>query len=242
MTADINMTVRELTLAMPHATRVFEKLGIDYCCGGKRSLEEACANAGVELSDVQQSLEVAGKMALSDRDDMDLQQASLTDLIGHIIDKHHVFTTQELTRLGALMAKVCSVHGQNHPELLTHQFVLEQLEVDLIPHMKKEEQMLFPYIIGMEKASARHGSKPDAPFGAVRNPVRMMSLEHDRVGELLREMRRQTSDYGIPTDGCVSYQTLFEALEGFEKDLHRHIHLENNLLFPRAIELESTWD
>lgn len=242
MTADVNITVRELALAMPQATRVFERLGIDYCCGGKRSLEEACANAGVDLSDVQQSLEVAGKMTLSDRDDKDLQQATLTELIGHILEKHHVFTKQELTRLGALMAKVCSVHEQNHPELLSHQYVLQQLEVDLLPHMKKEEQMLFPYIIGMEKAVARRGSRPNAPFGAVRNPVRMMSLEHDRVGGLLREMRRLTSDYSVPVDGCVSYLTLFEALEGFEKDLHRHIHLENNLLFPRAIEMESSWD
>lgn len=242
MTPDVNTTVRELALAMPQATRVFEKLGIDYCCGGKRSLEEACAVAGVDVREVQKSLEVADKMTLVDRNDQDLHQATLRDLIGHIHDKHHIFTKQELTRLASLMTKVCSAHEQKHPELLSQQYVLEQLEFDLLPHMKKEELMLFPYIIEMEKAVAHHGRKPDAPFVAVRNPVRMMSIEHDRVGGLLREMRRLTSDYSVPADGCVSYLTLFEALEGLEKDLHRHIHLENNLLFPRAIKLESSWD
>lgn len=244
MMLDMNTPVRELALAMPQATRVFEILGIDYCCGGNRSLEEACAVAGVDVRDVQQSLEVAGRVTLLDSDEEDLQQATLADLIKHIHDKHHVFTKLELVRLGVLMAKVCSVHAQNHPELLSHQHVLQQLEDDLLPHMMKEEQMLFPYIIAMEKAVAvaHRSARPNAPFGSVRNPVRMMSLEHDRVGELLREMRRLTSEYCVPPDGCISYRTLFEALEELEKDLHRHIHLENNILFPRAITLESFWD
>jgi len=242
MVPDVNTTVCELALDMPQATRVFEKLGIDYCCGGKRSLEEACAVAGVDLYHVQQSLEVAAKMKSRSGDGVNLQKATLGELIGHILEQHHVFTKQELVRLADLMAKVCSVHEVNHPELVAQQYLLNELESDLLPHMKKEELTLFPYIISMEKAVAHHGRKPDAPFVAVRNPVRMMSIEHDRVGGLLREMRRLTSDYTVPLDGCDSYWTLFLALEGFEKDLHRHIHLENNLLFPRAIKLESSWD
>ncbi|HUE83073.1 MAG TPA: hemerythrin domain-containing protein [Pyrinomonadaceae bacterium] len=147
-------------------------------------------------------------------------------------------TRQEMDRLRSLLEKVCSVHGQNYPELLTVQALFRELCMDLTPHMFKEEQMLFPYIERMEEA-AKNGHEISAPpFGTVRNPVRMMMMEHDTAGDLLRKLRETSSDYTVPKDGCISYQTLYQAMEAFEQDLHQHIHLENNVLFPRAVEME----
>ncbi len=204
-------TVREYALEIPAATRVFEKLGIDYCCGGGTSLADACAKAGVTVDEV---------------------------LIEHIVGKHHTFTRDELVRLEALFAKVCGVHGQNHPELLHIQNQFQALRRDLEPHMLREERVLFPYIISMEETIDEKQPLPVPPFGTVRNPVRVMMAEHDAAGEILRTMRQLSSDYTTPPDGCISFQTLYSALIAFEADLHQHIHLENNILFPRAAERE----
>ncbi len=241
MMTDINTSVRDLAVGIPQATRLFEKLGIDYCCGGNRSLKEACVAAGLDVHAVQASLE-NGDVVSMDAETRDFQKETLATLIEYILETHHEFTRFELDRLHALMEKVCSVHAQNHPELHLCQQVLQQLEDDLLPHMMKEERVLFPYVIALERAAGGEKLKPFATFGTVQNPVRMMSLEHDRAGDLLRTLRRLTNDYVPPADGCFSYTTLFAALEGLEKDLHRHIHLENNLLFPRAIELENSFD
>ncbi|PYS53169.1 MAG: iron-sulfur cluster repair di-iron protein [Acidobacteria bacterium] len=237
MTLDTSTTVRELAVRAPGATRIFEKLKIDYCCGGARTLGVACAVAGVKTDDVWKLLEEVGQTASSET--IDFQTASLTELVKHILDKHHVFTKEEMERLDALTEKVCSVHGQNHPELLRVKSLFQSLCVDLKPHMFKEEQVLFPYIIRLEEAVSRKQTPMPPPFGTVRNPVRMMMFEHDTAGELLRELREATSDYTMPADACISYRTLYQAMEAFEQDLHQHIHLENNILFPRAVEMES---
>jgi regulator of cell morphogenesis and NO signaling len=232
-------SVRELALGIPGATRIFEKMGIDYCCGGAASLENACASAGITADAVVRALGEAGRNQSQADDLKDWQTAPLSELIDHILEKHHVFTRQELTRLDALLVKVCSAHGERHPELLRLHGLFRSLNEDLIIHMMKEERVLFPYIVRLEEAAAKGEPAPMPPFGTVRNPVRMMSLEHDNAGELLREMRRESSDYTTPADGCVSYQTLYQALAEFEEDLHRHIFLENSLLFPRAVEMEA---
>jgi regulator of cell morphogenesis and NO signaling len=179
-------------------------------------------------------LSVLDKSAPTERA-VDFQKLSLTQLITHIVDTHHVFTKSEMSRLRALVTKVIGAHGANHPELLTVGELFQRLCADLEPHMFKEEQVLFPYIIRMEKAE----TVLLAPFGTVKNPIRMMMMEHDTAGDILRKLRAVTSDYRVPSDGCISYQTLYQALQGLEKDLHQHIHLENNVLFPKAVELES---
>jgi regulator of cell morphogenesis and NO signaling len=237
MTLNANTTVRELALEMPQATRIFERLKIDYCCGGARPLGAACADVGLDVTTVIQQLAEAGALAPGDAQ-TDFQTASLTELIEHIIAKHHVYTKEEMTRLTALMAKVCAAHGARHPELLRASDLFQQLCADLQPHMFKEEMVLFPYIIGLEGAAQRGGGVMRPPFGTVNNPVRMMMSEHDTAGALLRELRAVSDDYRVPEDACLSYRTLYEALAVFEQDLHQHIHLENNLLFPRAVELE----
>jgi len=231
-------TVRDLAVEIPGATRVFENLGIDYCCGGKRSLADACAAVGAALTDVEKSLEGAN-VPHAQFEEPNFLTATLAELVDHIVEKHHVFTKTEIARLRALMDKVCNVHGQNHPELSTIRSIFQSLSSELEPHMMKEERVLFPFIMGMEDAV--HKSRPIQvpPFGTVANPVRMMMLEHDGAGELLRQMRETSSDYAVPADACISYQTLYQALDAFEKDLHQHIHLENNILFPRAVEMEA---
>jgi regulator of cell morphogenesis and NO signaling len=144
-----------------------------------------------------------------------------------------------MARLEPLADKVVGAHGANHPELLALRDLMRQLFADLRPHMFKEEQILFPFMITLEKSSQKNRPAPFAPFGTVQNPVRMMLTEHDTAGDLLRDMRKVSSDYAVPADACMSFKTLYEALEAFEQDLHQHIHLENNLLFPKAIELEA---
>ena len=167
------------------------------------------------------------------------QNLSVTELITHILETHHVFTKSEMDRLQSLADKVLSAHGGNHPELIHLDELLTRLCADLKPHMFKEEQILFPYILAMTRAADQNQAAPYAPFRTVNNPIRMMMMEHDTAGQILRELRMVTSDYKVPPDACISYQTLYQALENFEKDLHQHIHLENNLLFPKALELEN---
>ena len=236
MTISSTMKVRDVVLELPQATRVFEKLKIDYCCGGDTPLGEACATAGIEVANLERMLEEAGRA--SGNGSLDFAKTTLGELIGHILDKHHVYTKEEMDRLEPLIEKVISAHGENHPELRSLGGLFQQLCADLRPHMLKEEQILFPYIIEMERSAVENRPAPFPPFGTVKNPVRMMMMEHETVGELLRELRAISSNYTAPPDGCISYQTLYQALDAFEKDLHQHIHLENNILFPRAIEME----
>ena len=234
---DTTKTVKEYAVEIPAATRIFEKLGIDYCCGGGKSLADACAKAGIALEEVIGSLQTNAR---SDETfaDAEWQTSSLAELIGHIVEKHHVFTREELGRLDALLAKVCGVHGQNHPELFHIQDQFGKLRGELEPHMLKEERVLFHYIVQMEKAALTNQPLPQPPFGTVRNPVRMMMAEHDTAGSILERMREASADYVVPPDVCISYKTLYSALKALEVDLHQHIHLENNILFPRAAELE----
>ncbi len=227
-------TVREIAIEMPGATRVFEKMGIDYCCGGAKPLAEACQKIGVAVEEVVRSLETSSQAAES----KDWQAESLASLITHIYNKHHVFTREELGRLEPLLAKVCSVYSDKRPELLQIQALFEELTRELLPHMMKEENILFPYITDMEQAISAGLSAPVPMFGTVRNPVQRMMTEHDGAGDLLRRIRKLSNNFNPPADACVSYQTLYQALEELEQDLHRHIHLENNILFPQAIEME----
>ena len=238
MSVTTEKTVRELALENPSTPRVFEKLGIDYCCGGNQSLEHACRKANLSIDSVLNSLKAAQLEAQPARRDRDWQYGSLGDLIAHIDSTHHAYTRSEIARLGPLLDKVCSVHGKNHPELLQIRASFSGLSQELTMHMMKEEMVLFPYIVRMEEAVIQKEPILPPPFGTVENPVSMMMHEHDSAGDALRAMREGSSGYAAPPDACVSYQTLYRALAEFEADLHQHIHLENNILFPRAVEME----
>jgi regulator of cell morphogenesis and NO signaling len=232
-------TVRELAVAVPGATRIFEQVGIDYCCGGGETLAEACKKSAASAATVIQMLE-ATEQSINPGDKVrDWQAESLTSLAAYIIDTHHFFTKQQLIRLGNLLDKVCSRHGENHPEISELRTLFGRLKQDLVPHMLKEEQVLFPFIAQMEEAISEQRAISPPFFVSVQNPVSMMMTEHDAAGELLDQMRKITGDYDLPSDACISYRRLYQALQEFEADLHQHIHLENNILFPRAVEMES---
>jgi len=231
-------TVREMALEHPEATRIFEKLGIDYCCGGHRSLEEACQKANVPAFLVLDSLEMAEEDERTKKAVREWQTEPLSELIAHIEKTHHKYVRDESVRLTALLEKVCGVHGKNHPELLQIGRVFAGLAQELAMHMMKEERILFPYIVRMEEAVIQKEPILPAPFGTVENPTKMMEHEHAAAGEALRAMRKASNDYKAPADACVSYKTLYQALQEFEADLHQHIHLENNILHPRAIAME----
>ena len=231
-------TIGELATEYPAVTRILEELGIDYCCGGNNTLEQACRRAGLPLQPVEDALRRAVETAPCQARERDWSAAPLADLIAHIKSTHHEFTRGEIARIGPLFEKICSVHGKNHPELAPMRLTFCNLAQELSMHLMKEEMMLFPYIERMEEAVLEESPILPAPFGTVRNPVAMMMQEHDGAGEALREMRSASSGYTAPPDACASFRTLYQALATFEADLHQHIHLENNILFPRALEME----
>ncbi len=238
MNAVDTKTVRELAIEIPGATRVFERLGIDYCCGGQQPLDEACKTANVTMDEVLKALDDAVQTPAT-ATEAEPPTGSLAELINHIVKTHHKFTREETARLRALLDKVCGVHGKNHPELLSIRITFQALADELTLHLMKEEQVLFPYIVRMEEARLQHEPVLPAPFGTVQHPIRMMTQEHDSAGEALRQIRKASDGFSVPVDACISYQALYQALQGFESDLHQHIHKENNILFPRAVEMES---
>lgn len=229
-------TVRDLASRNPAAARIFEKFGIDYCCGGERSLAQACSAAKVSIREVADALEAPPS---PQREDRDWQNGSLAELAEYIVERHHRFARQEIQRLIPLFARVVGAHGQNHAELEQIQSSFQALAEELTLHLMKEERMLFPYIEQLESAVCCGGRLALPMFGTVQNPVRMMAMEHDSAGELLRRMRDLANGYALPPDACVSFKELYQALQEFEADLHQHIHLENNILFPRAVNLEA---
>jgi regulator of cell morphogenesis and NO signaling len=233
----LTQTVREIALAQPQAIRVFERFGIDYCCGGRRPLADACAAGNVPLDDVISALDAAGLAAVPFA--VDWMQAPLSKLIDHIVATHHSYVKQELPRLAMLAQKVVNRHGETQAHLPAMQQALAQLDEELTHHLAKEEAILFPYIARLEASMAAEGEVPDACFGTVANPIAMMTSEHDAAGALLAELRRSSRNFTTPVGACPTYLAYYEGLREFEHDLHQHIHLENNILFPRAIELES---
>lgn len=231
-------TIRDIALASPQTTRVFEEFNIDYCCGGRKLLQDVCLDSGLDFRIVAHKLESAMK-GYDTRGDSDLPgKKSPSQLIDYIIGKHHIFTVQELERLAPLMEKVCQRHGEQHPELFKLQTVFLALSDSLIPHMRKEENVLFPYIQQLESSSLNGTSAAPPHFGTVENPIRMMMADHEQDGERLRIMREISNDYTLPDGACPSFTALYAGLQDLEMDLHRHIHLENNVLFPAATELE----
>jgi len=233
-------TVGELAAENPAAQRIFEKLGIDYCCHGSRTLDEACGISGLSPEMVNDALDMAAETARATSSSHNWNEEPLADLIAHIRNTHHQFTRAEVARLVPLFNKVCAAHGTRHPELEEMRQTFAALGHELGLHLMKEELLLFPYIVRMEEAVVEKTPFPPAPFGSVRNPVAMMVNEHDGAGEALRDLRTASNGYALPADACASYRALYQALVAFEADLHQHIHLENNILFPRAVAMESS--
>jgi regulator of cell morphogenesis and NO signaling len=224
-------TIRDIAVAIPGSVRVFEKYQIDFCCNGKRPLDQACQEQGLSADAVL--AEIAALGASASAPERDWTRESLTALIGHIVDRHHVYLRRELPQIEARVEKVVANHGASNPNLHRVREVFLALRDELMSHMMKEENILFPFIQQMEA-----GRPGPSCFGTVANPIRMMHFEHDNAGAALAEMRQLTNGFAAPESGCAGFRALMHDLSGLEADLHQHIHLENNLLFPRALELE----
>jgi regulator of cell morphogenesis and NO signaling len=218
-----------------HAT-VLDRYKLDFCCRGARSLGEACKGAGLEVERVLAELNTEASAREEARSaGVDWQDRTPDELIDFIVSTHHDYTRAAFARLTPLVAKVAGKHAARHPELGGIAATLEELEADLLPHMMKEERVLFPYILDL---SAPGGAPPPPFFGTVRNPVRMMMLEHDRAAELLAALARTTANFSPPENACVSFRALYAGLAELRLDLLKHVSLENNVLFPKAIALE----
>jgi len=235
--ATTTRTVREIALEQPTSIRVFEHYGIDYCCGGRKPLAEACAASNLEVDAVLAALERAaqGSAPVSE----DWSKASMEVLIGHIVATHHGYVKSELPRLAILAEKVVRRHGDTQAELPLIQAKLAELDEELTQHLAKEEVILFPYVVKLERAFESGGVMPHGCFGTVANPIAMMTAEHDAAGGLMAEIRDLSHYFTTPMGACPTYHAFYDGLREFEQDLHQHIHLENNILFPRAIQLET---
>lgn len=218
----------------PHTARVFESLQIDYCCGGGITLAEACRKHNLEAQQVVDQLTSAIDQPPQSTP-QNWNEASLADLCQHIVQTHHAYLRTELPRLTGLIDRVAQAHGENHPSLLDLRIVFAELRGELEPHMAKEEQILFPAVCELERA----GEIRQFPFGTVANPIQMMEHEHDVAGTALKRIRKLTNNFAVPEDACNTYRVMLDGLRQLEQDMHEHIHKENNILFPRAQQLES---
>ncbi len=231
-------TVREIALDQPASIRIFEKFGIDYCCGGRKPLAQACQERSLDPETILTALENAANGTNDPAQEW--TTASLETLCVHIVRIHHDYVRREIPRLRQLAQKVVVRHGDTHPELVRIQQLVQSAGEDLIQHLSKEEAILFPSIVNMERNLASCGPRSLGCFGSVRNPIRVLMAEHDAAGEALAEMRRLSHDFTPPEGTCPTYRGFYHGLAEFEQDLHRHVHLENNILFPRAIEMDES--
>jgi len=231
-------TVRDIALENPASIRIFEELGIDYCCGGRKPLAEACAAKNLVVDDVVAALE---RVAFApEPTTQDWTTAPLGRLASHIVSTHHAYVRRELPRLAELAAKVVRRHGDTKPELPVIQSRLAELDAELTQHCAKEEVVLFPYVSKFEVAVTEGSPTPRGCFGTVANPIAMMTQEHDAAGALLAEIRELSQNFAPPEGACPTFHAFYNGLHEFELDLHQHIHLENNILFPRAIAMEAS--
>lgn len=236
MRIDENHTLDAIVAGIPASVPVFERFGIDYCCDRHQSLAAACRAAGQSIAEVVQSLVQAERAIQSPTSTW--AEASLGDLMKHIVDKHHTHCRQEFSRLGPLLNELARKHGEQHPELRQIQSLFSRLSSAMTMHLLKEEQTLFPMIASMEEARNRKQPLPRLPFGTIRNPITMMGYEHDETALPLRGIRQASGGYQAPADVDSSCQAVFQALKEFEQDMHQHVYLEDYILFPRAIALE----
>lgn len=216
--------------------QIFQAHNIDYCCGGNKAITDACKEKGLNQEVLISQLN--NIVAQTDEDTEYINSLSLAELSDHIVKKHHAYVREQVPFLEKNLEKIARVHGANHPELAEIQRLFHISAGELTMHMQKEELMLFPYIKRLEAARKTNSSLPKAPFGSVANPIAMMMADHQNEGDRFAEISKLSNNYTLPVDACTTYEVTIKELKDFEQDLHRHIHLENNILFPTAIEIE----
>ncbi len=229
-------TLGEIATKDLRKAEIFKKYGLDFCCGGKKTVRQACADKGIDATKVEEELQKAEVAAVTRP--LPYNDWSLGFLADYIVNTHHSYVTKTLPDLRAYATKVAKVHGGRHPELVAVRELVEDINAELTSHIVKEEQILFPFIKQLVEAKSNGKNLEPAGFGTVQNPINMMEHEHEEVGKNLEKIRVLTNNYAIPEDACASYKLLFKMLEEFESDLFIHIHLENNILFPKALKLE----
>lgn len=229
-------TIGQIAAKDLRKAEVFKKYGLDFCCGGKKTVQEACAEKGLDVTKIEQELEQAKKMTAGRP--IPYHEWSLDFLADYIVNTHHTYVRKTLPDLVNYAAKVAEVHSKQHPELLVIKKLVESINAELTAHLVKEERVLFPYIKQLVLAHNSKQLPQAAVFGSIQNPVNLMEMEHELVGKNLEEIRTRSNNYLLPEDACASYSLLFHLLQEFEEDLHMHIHLENNILFPAALGLE----
>lgn len=230
---DIQTTVGELVKERPARSRIFEHYKIDYCCGGKIPLSEACAKRGVDPEEVLKAFE--NEEALSNEALVDADAMGLTELADHIVATHHDYLRNELPRLDFMTRKVAAVHGDGEARLLDIREVFVLFMDELTDHMAKEEQILFPMIREIDKAT----TAPEFHCGSLANPIRVMESEHDSAGDALEKFRSLTDDFTPPEWACNTFRAMYNGLAELEQNMHQHVHKENNVLFPKALKREA---
>lgn len=233
MTSDRTTPVGQLVAERPARARVFERYGIDYCCAGKKTLADACHQRELDPEEILSAIRAEDERT-NTADHTDWTTEPLTNLVDHILEAHHAYLRRELPRLTTMVDKVHRVHGERRPELAEVRTTFHAMRAELQAHMDKEEVILFPLIVTL----ATPATTATVPKGAIAGPIRRMESEHATVGEAIATIRRLTDDHMPPMDACNTYRALLGGLAELEQDLHQHIHKENNVLFPRAAELD----
>lgn len=231
-----NSLVKEVVKLNYKTAPIFQINKIDYCCGGNKTISDACQETGINQELLIKQLEKL--IAQKDPDSEYIDNLTLRELADYIVRRHHSYVSESIPLLKKNLEKICQVHGEHHPELFKIKELFTSSAGDLTIHMQKEEIMLFPYIKRLETAKKENSPLPRSPFGSVSNPIGMMMEEHQHEGDRFSEIAELSDNYQPPADACTTFEVTFKQLRDFEEDLHRHIHLENNILFPKAIELE----
>lgn len=222
-------TLAELVTEDPRRSRVLEQLGLDYCCNGHRPLEEAASAAGLDPTEVSARLDLPGEPPA-----VVVRDLEMSALAHDIVDTHHAYAWEEMPRLTALVDKVAGVHGERHPELVEVKAAFEEVTAELDPHMTREERVIFPAITRLERTQA----PVRLASGTLADALQELIDEHDVVGDLLKRIRELTGDHMPPADACGSYHAMLAGLAQFERDIHEHVHRENNVLFPQVLRLD----
>ena len=236
ITGENDETLGQIAAKDLRKAEIFKKYGLDFCCGGKKTVKQACAEKGLDVTKIELELQLADKNPATRP--LPYGDWSLDFLADYIVNTHHSYVKKSLPEIRGYAAKVAQVHGDLHPELSNVLQLVEEINRELTSHMLKEEKVLFPFIKDLVAADNNEKPVQTSHFGTVQNPINMMEMEHEMVGKNMEEIRVITNNYTLPEDACASYSLLFKMLDEFENDLHIHIHLENNILFPKALDIE----
>ena len=228
-----NKTVAQIVASDMRTATIFKKYGIDFCCGGGKPVTEACKGKDVEASAIFKEIEMLDET----KADRDFDNMELDVLTNHILETHHKYVKESIPIIMQIADKVAKVHGSHNPENIEIAKLFHEVAIELQQHLMKEEGILFSHIINLAIAY-RNDETISVPFGSVQNPIRMMEHEHDIAGEIFKKIEKLSNNFTPPAHACNTYKALYHHLKEFQDDLHIHIHLENNILFPKAIELE----